>query len=75
MDSHHNIGESKLLDYFFKDHPDDKLDTLITDFHLSVIAREIDLSRPGRILGLTAQEKEEACQGYEHRTTLQRYHV
>ncbi len=29
------------------------------------------MSRPGSILGLTTQEKEEACQGYEHRTTLQ----
>ena len=28
------------------------------------------MSRPGSILGLTTREKEEACQGYEHRTTL-----
>ncbi len=48
----------KLIDYFFKDHPYEKLDTLITD---SVITREIDLSRPGSILGLTTREKEEAC--------------
>ncbi len=33
------------------------------------------MSRPGRILGLTTQEKEEACQGYEHRTTLQRSYI
>ncbi len=63
-----SIGESilkKLLGHLFKDHPFEKLDTLITDFDLSVIAREIDLSRPGSILGFTAQEKVEACQGYE----------
>ncbi len=33
------------------------------------------MSRPGSILGLTTQEKEEACQGYEHRTTLQRSYI
>ncbi len=60
----------KLLDYLIQDHPYKKLDALITDSDLSIIAREVDLSRPGSILGLTTQEKEEACQGYEHRTTL-----
>ncbi len=65
----------KLLDYLIQDHPYEKLDALITDSDLSIIAREVDLSRPGSILGLTTQEKEEAYQGYEHRTTVQRLFI
>ncbi len=33
------------------------------------------MSRPGSILSLTTQEKEEACKGYEYRTTLQRTYI
>ena len=59
-----------ILDYFSCNISSESLDQLIADDDLTILAKEITLSKD-TILGLTQQEREEACRGCSSRRTTQ----
>ena len=64
-----------ILDFLYDNISEERLDEVLSDMDLSIIANKIDLNRKDTILGLTGEEKQRACRGYANRKTLQKSEI